>query len=150
MKTIILLCIIVSIAMTGCGDIFPHSFEILEWTHFDNKFRGAIELSSWGDWMEISLDQAIHGSRDGWVVQGTGKSYLLSNPQYQVEFMVMGYVSFDDPTKARLHLDKYAESKEKKLFAYYVIEATSDSKVFDFRLLDPDGKVQTNGILQAY
>jgi len=139
-----------SIVITGCGDVFQTFPKIPDWTHFDNKFRGSIELSSWGDWMEIELEQAKYGSKDGWVVQGTGKSYLLSNPQYQVEFMVMGYVLFNDPTKAKLYLDKYAESKEKKLFAYYVIEATSDSKVLDFRLLGPDGKVQTNGSLQAY
>ena len=149
MKISIILVFMLLISVQGCHVVIGHKrIDDPEKRYFNQDFGGAIDVSGMGDWMEISVRQPINGTTDGWVVNGEGESYISSAPvKYKIKYIIQGFVSYNDPSKAKLNFTKYSEIDDGKISPNYIVDATSDKKVFVFVLSTQNGNVMTKGKL---
>ena len=154
MRNLSTLAIIMSCLLTGCSALMPLDPAPKPKRHFNKEFRGAIDLSGWGGWMEIKLNQPENGTGEGWVVAGIGKTYLREKPQYSIGFMVQGTVSVKEEDKVKLDLYVNSDVGVEKQTPDYIMEATyAYPNLFDFKLLDPtdpSAKPLTSGKLPVY
>ena len=159
MKKIIAFSFIGVIILSGCHLLLPlPPPKEAPTTFFEGEYRGNIAFGAWGDYMEVELQQPREGTEHGWLVHGTGRSYLKENPKFKIEFMIDGHVTPDDLQKAELNLYKYElyfdiskqqYAKKGTIAPPYTVNATSDLKKLHLTIRDIYGNIQVDAELPA-
>ncbi len=159
MKKIIAFSFIGVIILSGCHLLLPLGEpKPASTTFFEGEYRGNIAFGAWGDYMEVELQQPREGTEHGWLVHGTGRSYLQKNPKFKMEFMIDGYVTPDDLQKAELNLYKYEQyfdinkqqfTKKGTIAPPYAVSATSDLKKLHLIIEDTYDNIQVDAELLA-
>jgi hypothetical protein len=161
MKIITILAFVAAVVLNGCANILPlPSATPAQTTFFEGEYRGAISPGSWGNYMEVKLQQPKEGTEHGWLVHGTGRSYIkdkpVEQPNYKIEFMLDGHVTPDDLQKAELYLYKYElyfDTSKQQFYKKgtinppYSVEATSDLKKIHLIIKDSSGNIQVDAEL---
>jgi len=159
MKKIIAFSFIGVIILSGCHLLLPLGGpKEAPTTFFEGEYRGDIAFGAWGDYMEVKLKQPREGTEHGWLVHGTGRSYLKEKPTFGIEFMIDGHVTPDDLQKAELNLYKYELyfdiskqqfTKKGTIAPHYSVEATSNLKKLHLIIKDIYGNIQVDAELLA-